>query len=92
MGELRKLEIKEIPNLNEKDLGKKTEKLFEELKNVEVINNKSRNGEVVESSFYEEEEAFEIEDGEESIKFNFKYVSFFFLFFRFYYMIVIHCN
>jgi len=84
MGELRKLEIKEIPNLNEKDLGKKTEKLFEELKNVEVINNKSRNGEVVESSFYEEEEAFEIEDGEESNKFNFKYVSFFSLFFRFY--------
>lgn len=65
MGELRKLEIKEISNLNEKDLEKKTEKLFEKLKNVEVINNKSREGENVESSIYEEEEGFEIEDGEE---------------------------
>ena len=65
MGELRKLEIKEIPNLNEKDLDKKVEKLFEDLKNVEVINNKSRAGELVESSIYEEEEGFEIEDGEE---------------------------
>lgn len=71
MGELRKLEIKNIPTISEDELEKKTEKLFEDLKGLEVINNKNRKGESIESSLYEEEDGFEMEDGEEGkIKFQ----------------------
>jgi len=65
MGELKKLEIKDIPNMTGDELEKQIPIIFDKLKNIEIINNKNRDGELIESSFYEEEESFEIEDGEE---------------------------
>ncbi len=72
MGELKSLEIRDIPGKNQEEMNKNIEKIFEKLKNVEVINNINRNNGYVESSIYEEEELLEIEDGGEGI-FNYQY-------------------
>ena len=61
MGELKYLEIEDIPKINDKESLKK---IFENLKNIEYVNNIDREGEVHESTIYEDEDNEEI-DGKE---------------------------
>ena len=61
MGELKKLEI----TLPIENSSKKIEDLFEELKNVELINNQNRNGDAFESTLYGEDDSDDLEDIED---------------------------
>lgn len=58
MGELKYLEIEDIPKINDKESLKK---IFENLKNIEYVNNIDREGEVHESTIYEDEDNEEID-------------------------------
>lgn len=64
MGELRNIEIKNISHFTSNNEAQELEKLFSMLKNVEVINNKNRENQLIESSVHEEEESVEFDDDE----------------------------
>jgi hypothetical protein len=61
MGELKKLEV----TLPEENLNEKIEDLFDKLKNIDFINNQNRNGDLIESTLFEDEYSDEFEDIEQ---------------------------